>query len=103
MHGEAIRPSRAYAERQASNAPLQGGGADIMKRAMVRLPDAIAAAGLSAPDAVVRCTTNLLFEAPEDEADALAGLARDIMQGAAVLSVPLVVETGKGPSWAAAH
>jgi DNA polymerase-1 len=45
----------------------------------------------------------LLFEAPADEADALAGVARAVMQGAATLSVPLVVETGKGRSWAEAH
>ena len=45
----------------------------------------------------------LLFEAPQDEADALAAVARDVMGGAAVLSVPLVVETGQGRSWAEAH
>jgi DNA polymerase-1 len=45
----------------------------------------------------------LMFEAPEGEAQATASVVRDIMQTAAVLSVPLVVETGIGRSWADAH
>jgi DNA polymerase-1 len=45
----------------------------------------------------------LLFEAPLDEAEALASLARAVMQDAATLSVPLVVETGTGSNWAEAH
>jgi DNA polymerase I len=93
---------RGYAERQASNAPLQGGAADIIKRAMVRLPAAIAAAGLTAR-MLLQGHDELLFEAPAGEAPAVAEVARDIMQKAAVLSVPLVVETGVGESWAAAH
>jgi DNA polymerase I len=93
---------RGYAERQASNAPLQGGAADIIKRAMVRLPAAIAAAGLTAR-MLLQVHDELLFEAPAGEAPAVAEVARDVMQKAAVLSVPLVVETGVGESWAAAH
>ncbi len=86
---------RGYAERQAINAPLQGGAADIIKRAMVRLPAAIETAGLAAR-MLLQVHDELLFEAPDDEADALAEIARDVMQRAAVLSVPLVVETGIG-------
>ena len=93
---------RGYAERQASNAPLQGGAADIIKRAMIRLPPALAAAGLRGR-MLLQVHDELLFEAPEEEADTLAAVAREVMQHAAVLSVPLVVETGKGASWAAAH
>jgi DNA polymerase-1 len=93
---------RAGAERQAINAPLQGGAADIIKRAMVRLPAALREAGLTAR-LLLTVHDELLFEAPEAEADALAGLARRIMENAATLSVPLVVETGVGASWGAAH
>ena len=93
---------RAGAERQAINAPLQGGGADIMKRAMVRLPAALREAGLSAR-LLLTVHDELLFEAHADEATALAGVARCVMEEAAVLSVPLVVETGVGASWGAAH
>ena len=93
---------RGYAERQAINAPLQGGAADIIKRAMVRLPAALEAADLSAR-LLLQVHDELLFEASEAEAAALAALARDVMQDAATLSVPLVVETGVGKSWAEAH
>ncbi len=93
---------RAYAERQASNAPLQGGAADIIKRAMVRLPAALSAAGLTGR-MLLQVHDELLFEAPEAEADTLAEVARAVMESAVTLSVPLVVETGKGASWAAAH
>jgi len=93
---------RAYAERQAINAPLQGGAADIIKRAMVRLPTALRGAGLSAR-MLLQVHDELLFEAPDDEAEATAGVVREIMQNAATISVPLVVETGSGRTWAQAH
>ena len=93
---------RAYAERQAINAPLQGGGADIIKRAMVKLPAAMAEAGLAAR-MLLQVHDELLFEAPEAEAEATARLAQGVMQGVAELRVPLVVETGTGLNWAEAH
>jgi DNA polymerase-1 len=93
---------RGYAERQAINAPLQGGGADIIKRAMVRLPKALAEAGLRSR-LLLQVHDELLFEAPEAEAETLAALARQVMEGAATLAVPLVVETGSGRTWADAH
>ncbi len=93
---------RGYAERQAINAPLQGGAADIIKRAMVRLPAALAEAGLKAR-MLLQVHDELLLEAPEAEAARLAVLLRDVMENAAPLSVPLVVETGMGHSWGEAH
>ena len=93
---------RGYAERQASNAPLQGGAADIIKRAMVRMPAALRDAGLRAR-MLLQVHDELLFEAPNDEAEPLRALLRRVMEGAASLSVPLVVETGIGESWANAH
>jgi DNA polymerase-1 len=93
---------RGYGERQAINAPLQGGAADIIKRAMVHLPAALHAAGLKAR-MVLQVHDELLFEAPDDEGAELAALARRVMEGAAVLAVPLVVETGQGRNWAEAH
>jgi DNA polymerase-1 len=93
---------RGYAERQAINAPLQGGAADIIKRAMVRLPKALAEAGLRSR-LLLQVHDELLFEAPEDEAERLMAVARRAMENAATLSVPLVVETGAGRTWADAH
>ncbi|GAN81759.1 DNA polymerase I [Acidocella aminolytica] len=93
---------RAYAERQAINAPLQGGAADIIKRAMVKLPKALKEAGLNAK-LLLQVHDELLFEAPDDEVKAAAKLAQDVMQNAVTLSVPLVVETGIGKNWGKAH
>jgi len=93
---------RGYAERQAINAPLQGGGADVIKRAMVRLPKALREAGLKSR-LLLQVHDELLFEAPEEEVPGLTALARRVMESAATLSVPLVVETGAGRTWADAH
>lgn len=93
---------RAYAERQAINAPLQGGAADIIKRAMVRLPAVLARSGLPAR-MLLQVHDELIFETPAPHAEATAALAREVMEGAATLKVPLVVETGSGANWAEAH
>ena len=95
-------PRRAYAERQAINAPLQGGAADLIKRAMVRLPAVLRAAGLRSR-LLLQVHDELLFEAPADEAATLAAIAKEVMENTATLSVPLVVETGIGLTWADAH
>ncbi|MCB9960494.1 MAG: hypothetical protein H6843_18020, partial [Rhodospirillaceae bacterium] len=86
----------------AINAPLQGGAADIIKRAMVKLPAALADSNLGAR-MLLQVHDELLFEVPDSAAKPLAELARGVMQSAATLSVPLVVETGIGGNWAEAH
>ncbi|MBM3561196.1 MAG: DNA polymerase I, partial [Alphaproteobacteria bacterium] len=93
---------RNFAERAAINAPLQGGAADIIKRAMIRIPDALAQAGLGAR-MLLQVHDELVFEVPEAEVEQTARLVKKIMEGAAHLSVPLVVDTGQGPNWEAAH
>jgi DNA polymerase-1 len=93
---------RAYAERQAINAPLQGGAADIIKRAMVKLPAALGAENLSAR-LLLQVHDELLFEAATEEAEATASVAKTVMQDAVTISVPLIVETGIGTNWGQAH
>jgi len=93
---------RAFSERAAINAPLQGGAADIIKRAMIRVPPALAAAKLKAR-MLLQVHDELLFEVPDKEIDKTKDVARKIMESAATLSVPLVVDTGVGDNWAAAH
>ncbi|HEX4110943.1 MAG TPA: DNA polymerase I [Stellaceae bacterium] len=97
---------RAYAEREAINAPLQGSAADIILRAMIRLPRAIADAGLRAK-LLLQVHDELILEAPEDEAEATAELVKQVMEGAPLpvleLAVPLVVETGMAGNWDDAH
>ncbi len=93
---------RAFAERAAINAPLQGGAADIIKKAMIKLPGALKTARLKSR-MLLQVHDELLFEVPDKEIDKTKEVARKVMEGAATLSVPLVVETGVGDNWAAAH
>ncbi|HEY0837729.1 MAG TPA: DNA polymerase I [Azospirillum sp.] len=93
---------RAFAERQAINAPIQGTAADIMKRAMARVPAALDKAGSNAR-LLLQVHDELLFEVPAGEAEAAAAAVRAVMEGAASFSVPLVAEAGIGDSWAEAH
>ncbi len=97
---------RAFAERQAINAPLQGSAADIIKRAMARVPPALAKAGLKTR-MLLQVHDELVFEAPEKEAKAAAALVKEVMEGAVgpshSISVPLVVETGAAQNWEEAH
>jgi len=97
---------RAGAERQAINAPLQGSAADIIKRAIGRIPAALAHAGLNAW-MLLQVHDELLFEVPEAEADDTAEVVKGVMEAACAphceLSVPLVVETGRGTNWDEAH
>ncbi len=97
---------RAFGERQSINAPLQGAAADIIRRAMVRLPPALARAKLKSR-MLLQVHDELVFEAPKDEAEKLCQLAKDVMEAApepaAILSVPLTVEAKAGATWGAAH
>lgn len=97
-----IPAQRGFAERAAINAPIQGGAADIMKRAMIRVDAALAQSDLKAK-AVLQVHDELVFEVAADQADALIALIRPEMEAAAALSVPLVVDARSGRSWAAAH
>jgi len=93
---------RGGAERAAINAPFQGGAAEVIKRAMVRLPRALRDAGLAAR-MLLQVHDELVFEVPEAEAAATGDLVRTVMEGVVTLRVPLAVEIGTGRSWAEAH
>ncbi len=94
--------ARGFAERAAINAPIQGGAADIIKRAMIRLPKALADAGLRAR-MLLQVHDELVFEVPENEVDATRDVVTREMQGVASLDVPLVCDTGVGANWSDAH
>ncbi len=97
-------PRAGFAKRAAINAPIQGTAADIIRRAMVRMPEAIA--GLPAK-MLLQVHDELIFEVEKAAVDDLVGAAREIMQGAAEpvvkLDVPLIVDAGQGANWAEAH
>ncbi len=97
---------RNFAERAAINAPLQGAAADIIKRAMVRIPDALAKNKLSAR-MLLQVHDELLFEVPDGEVEKTSKVVREVMERAPLpaveLSVPLVADVGIGANWADAH
>jgi DNA polymerase-1 len=98
---------RQGAERAAINAPIQGTSADLIKRAMNRMPTALAEAGLSDVKMLLQVHDELVFEAAEADAEAAGAVIRRVMADAAKplldISVPLDVEIGIGKSWGAAH
>ena len=97
-------PGAGFARRAAINAPIQGTAADIIRRAMVRMEPALA--GLPA-GMLLQVHDELIFEVAEDAVDDVVARVREVMEGAAHpavhLSVPLVVDAGRGTSWAEAH
>ncbi|WP_152046616.1 DNA polymerase I [Aureimonas psammosilenae] len=97
---------RAFNERAAMNAPIQGTAADIIRRAMIRMEDALAARKLSAR-MLLQVHDELVFEVPDEEVEATIPVIRDVMEGAAdpvvALAVPLVVEARGAGNWEEAH
>jgi len=98
---------RQGSERAAINAPIQGTCADIIKRAMVRMEPALAAAGLLSTRMLLQVHDELVFEVPVADIDAAGEVIRGVMADAAGpavrLDVPLAIEIGSGASWGAAH
>ncbi len=97
-------PGAGFAKRAAINAPIQGTAADVIRRAMIRMPDAIK--DLPAR-MLLQVHDELIFEVPEDSADKTIEVVRDVMENASDpavrFDVPLVVDAGQGASWAEAH
>ncbi len=80
------------------NLPIQGTAADILKRAMIDANDALHEAGTGAR-MILTVHDELLFEAPEADADSTAALVQRVMAGAVPLRVPLDVDVGVGENW----
>jgi DNA polymerase-1 len=85
-------------EREAINAPIQGTAADIMKLAMLRIPAALAEAGLSAR-MLLQVHDEVVFECPQNELVKTAGLVRQVMENAYILKAPLRTEARFGRNW----
>ena len=103
---------RQYAERTAINAPMQGTAADIIKKAMIAVDGwiqtkppspALGRGAGAAVKMIMQVHDELVFEMAEDAVDAAIPVIRDLMTGAAVLDVPLVVDVGVGLNWDEAH
>ena len=97
-------PHAGFAKRAAINAPIQGTAADVIRRAMVRMPAAIAHLPAKM---LLQVHDELLFEVEDAAVEELTQIAKRVMEGASLpvvkLDVPLIVESGSGPNWAQAH
>ena len=98
---------RGGAERAAINAPIQGTSADLIKRAMARMDDALEREGLEEVKMLLQVHDELVFEVPDGREEAAAAVIKKVMAEAAQpalnLDVPLDVEVGWGPNWGEAH
>ncbi len=98
---------RGGAERAAINAPIQGTSADLIKRAMARMDDALGQAGLDGVRMLLQVHDELVFEVPDGREEEAAVVVRRVMEQAAepamTLDVPLDVDVGWGEHWGAAH
>ncbi|HHS94149.1 MAG TPA: DNA polymerase I [Rhodobacterales bacterium] len=97
-------PQAGFAKRAAINAPIQGSAADVIRRAMIRMPAAIEALPAKM---LLQVHDELIFEVEEAAVDEAIAVIKAVMEGAAApavtLSVPLVVDAGVGENWAEAH
>jgi DNA polymerase-1 len=97
-------PHAGFAKRAAINAPIQGTAADVIRRAMIRMPDATAHLPAKM---LLQVHDELLFEVPKDTVDETIAVVKQVMEGACEpvikLDVPLIVDAGQGANWAEAH
>lgn len=90
--------ARSRAQREAINSPVQGSAADIMKLAMLRMPQALARAGLDSR-MLLQVHDELVFECPAGDTAATIRAARPVMEGVLSLSIPLTVDVKQGENW----
>ena len=97
-------PHAGFAWRAAINAPIQGTAADIIRRAMIRMPDAISGLPVKM---LLQVHDELIFEASEDSIEEIIPIIKSVMENACEpsvkLTIPLTVDAGFGQSWAEAH
>jgi DNA polymerase-1 len=93
---------RQFAERAATNTPIQGSAADLIKLAMLEVRRRLQDAG-SGAHMLLQVHDELVFEVPESELDAVCGLVRAAMEGVWSLKVPLRVDVRSGANWSEAH
>lgn len=94
--------ARAGAERIAANTPIQGSAADLIKKAMIGIHEAIAKRGLKSR-MILQVHDELLFEGPGKEREELSSLVKETMETVVDMAVPLKVDIGWGSNWNEAH
>ena len=98
---------RGFLERAAINAPIQGSAADVIRRAMIRMPNAIASAGLTSARMLLQVHDELIFEVKDAQVEETIKVVRQVMEKSAdpavQLSVPLQVDAKAAANWDEAH
>lgn len=98
---------RGFLERAAVNAPIQGSAADIIRRAMIRMPSALEDAGLGSARMLLQVHDELVFEVAKSDVDKTLAVVTDVMEAApdprVSISVPLKVDANAATDWEAAH
>ena len=94
--------TRGFASRAAINAPIQGGAADIIKMAMIKIQSELEARQMKTK-MLLQVHDELIFEVPDEEVEQARALIKDTMENVVCLSVPLVAEVGVGKNWKEAH
>jgi DNA polymerase-1 len=89
---------RGFAERTAVNTPLQGTAADLIKVAMIRIDAELVRRELKTR-MTLQVHDELVFDVPEAEVEEVSAMVKELMEGAATFSVPIVAEVGVGPNW----
>jgi DNA polymerase-1 len=98
LKGTLNQALRNREEREAINAPIQGTAADIMKIAMIKIPPAIAQAGLHGR-MLLQVHDELVIECPRAELSETVGVARNVMENAYLMSIPLTTDARWGTNW----
>ena len=94
--------TRGFASRSAINAPIQGGAADIIKMAMIKVQQQLKEQALKTK-MVLQVHDELVFDVPSDEVDAVRALVKNVMENVVHLKVPLIAQVGVGQNWKEAH
>ena len=97
-------PQAGFSKRAAINAPIQGTAADIIRRAMIKMPGMIKQLPAKM---LLQVHDELLFEVREEAVDETISIVKDVMETASLpaleMSIPLTVDAGQGRNWAEAH
>lgn len=92
----------SFAERAAINAPIQGGASDIIKMAMKKVDFALKEGGFETK-MLLQVHDELVFEAPENEVEAVQQVIKNAMEGVVKFDIPFIAEVGLGENWSEAH
>ncbi|MGN1091885.1 MAG: DNA polymerase I [Alphaproteobacteria bacterium] len=102
ISGMQNQATKGFASRAAINAPIQGGAADIIKMAMIKMQNELQIRGLKSK-MLLQVHDELVFDVPENEVNIMQSVVKNVMENVVRLPVPLIAEIGVGKNWKEAH